>query len=42
MSVAARVADEMDTPLGHMVGYQVRFDNKTSDRTCIKYATDGR
>ncbi len=41
MSVAARVADEMDVGLGEEVGYSIRFENKTSDRTILKYMTDG-
>ena len=40
-SVAARIAEELDTPLGGAVGYQVRFDEKTSDATVIKLMTDG-
>ncbi|WP_455002815.1 ATP-dependent RNA helicase HrpA [Cardiobacterium hominis] len=40
-SVAARIAEELDTPLGDAVGYQVRFDEKTSDATVIKLMTDG-
>lgn len=30
MSVAQRVADEMDVPLGEEVGYTIRFEDKTS------------
>lgn len=41
MSVAARVAHEMDVKLGHEVGYSIRFEDCTSDRTVIKYMTDG-
>lgn len=41
MSVAKRVADEMDVKLGHQVGYSIRFEDCTSDRTVIKYMTDG-
>lgn len=41
MSVAARVADEMGVRLGHEVGYSVRFDDKTSEKTVVKYMTDG-
>lgn len=36
MSVAARVAEEMDVPLGNEVGYAIRFEDKTSDKTVIK------
>lgn len=41
MSVAARVAEEMSVRLGDEVGYSVRFDDKSSDKTMIKYMTDG-
>jgi pre-mRNA-splicing factor ATP-dependent RNA helicase DHX15/PRP43 len=41
MSVARRVADEMDVGLGAHVGYTIRFDDKTSSDTVLKYVTDG-
>lgn len=41
MSVAKRVADEMDVDLGQEVGYSIRFENKTSSKTVLKYLTDG-
>ncbi|CDK25654.1 unnamed protein product [Kuraishia capsulata CBS 1993] len=41
MSVAARVADEMDVTLGEEVGYSIRFENKTTPKTILKYMTDG-
>lgn len=41
MSVAARVADEVGCKLGHEVGYTIRFEDKSSDKTVIKYMTDG-
>lgn len=41
MSVAKRVADEMDVELGEEVGYSIRFENKTSQKTVLKYMTDG-
>lgn len=41
MSVAARVAEEMGTRLGGQVGYTIRFEDKTSEKTVIKYMTDG-
>ena len=41
MSVAARVAFEMDVQLGREVGYSIRFEDCTSDKTVIKYMTDG-
>ena len=41
MSVAARVAQEMNCKLGHEVGYSIRFEDCTNDSTVIKYMTDG-
>ncbi|XP_050515877.1 pre-mRNA-splicing factor ATP-dependent RNA helicase DHX16 [Diabrotica virgifera virgifera] len=41
MSVAARVAQEMSVKLGNEVGYAIRFEDCTSERTVIKYMTDG-
>lgn len=41
MSVAARVADEMDVQLSLQVGYSIRFEDCTSDQTQLKYMTDG-
>jgi pre-mRNA-splicing factor ATP-dependent RNA helicase DHX16 len=41
MSVAARVAEEMNVKLGREVGYSIRFEDCSSDRTIIKYMTDG-
>jgi pre-mRNA-splicing factor ATP-dependent RNA helicase DHX15/PRP43 len=41
MSVAQRVADEMDVKLGQEVGYSIRFEDVTSDATFLKYMTDG-
>ncbi|KAI8981509.1 P-loop containing nucleoside triphosphate hydrolase protein [Pilobolus umbonatus] len=40
-SVAQRVAEEMNCVLGSEVGYLIRFDDQTSDKTQIKYMTDG-
>ena len=40
-SVAKRVAEELKVPLGGFVGYQVRFEDKTSRGTRIKFMTDG-
>ena len=40
-SVATRIADELKTDLGDLVGYQVRFERHSSDATCIKLVTDG-
>ncbi|ONK77742.1 uncharacterized protein A4U43_C02F10070, partial [Asparagus officinalis] len=36
-----RVAFELGVQLGEEVGYAIRFEDRTSDRTCIKYLTDG-
>lgn len=33
MSVAARVAEEMDVRLGDEVGYTIRFEDKSSHKT---------
>lgn len=41
VSVAKRVAEELRVPLGDFVGYQVRFEDKTSRATRIKFMTDG-
>ncbi|KER23198.1 hypothetical protein T265_14685, partial [Opisthorchis viverrini] len=41
MSVAARVSQEMNVKLGGEVGYSIRFEDCTSERTLIKYMTDG-
>jgi len=41
MSVAARVAQEMDVELGQEVGYNIRFEDVTSENTRLKYMTDG-
>ncbi|KAG8085451.1 hypothetical protein GUJ93_ZPchr0010g8750 [Zizania palustris] len=41
MSVAVRVAQEMGVKLGHKVGYSIRFEDCTSEKTVIKYMTDG-
>lgn len=41
MSLAKRVAQEMNEKLGGVVGYSVRFEEMTSKDTMIKYLTDG-
>ena len=41
MSVALRVANEMDVKLGDEVGYSIRFEDVTSQKTILKYMTDG-
>ena len=40
-SVAARIASELGTGLGQLVGYQVRFRRHTAPDTRIKLMTDG-
>jgi ATP-dependent helicase HrpA len=40
-SVAARVAQELDTELGDVVGYKVRFQDKVKNNSYIKFMTDG-
>lgn len=41
MSVARRVAQEMDVELGAQVGYTIRFEDVSSPSTILKYLTDG-
>lgn len=36
MSVAQRVADELDVVLGQEVGYTIRFEDCTGPRTALK------
>jgi len=40
-SVAARIAEELETELGGLAGYKVRFNDQISDDTQIKLMTDG-
>ncbi len=40
-TVAERIAEELRTPLGDLIGYQVRFTRKTSHTTRLKIMTDG-
>jgi ATP-dependent helicase HrpA len=40
-TVAQRIADELEVPLGGPVGYAVRFDDRGSDDTLIRLVTDG-
>jgi pre-mRNA-splicing factor ATP-dependent RNA helicase DHX16 len=35
------VAEEMGVKLGNEVGYSIRFEDCTSERTVLKYMTDG-
>lgn len=41
MSVAQRVSEEVGCRLGEEVGYTIRFEDKSSPSTKIKYMTDG-
>merc|ERR1719460_3008593 len=41
MSVAQRVADELDVELSTYVGYLIRFEDRTSSETLLKFMTDG-
>ncbi|HWU83594.1 MAG TPA: ATP-dependent RNA helicase HrpA, partial [Methylophilaceae bacterium] len=40
-SVASRIAQELQSPLGETVGYKVRFNDKLSESSYIKLMTDG-
>ena len=40
-TVAERIAEELGTPLGDIVGYKVRFTDKSGDTTAVKLMTDG-
>jgi ATP-dependent helicase HrpA len=40
-SVASRIAQELNSPLGQVVGYKVRFNDKLSESSYIKLMTDG-
>ena len=40
-SVAKRIADELHTPLGDVVGYKVRFNDRLSRNASVKLMTDG-
>ena len=40
-SVASRIAQELQSPLGEAVGYKVRFNDKLSESSYIKLMTDG-
>ncbi|KAM7468744.1 hypothetical protein LguiB_016306 [Lonicera macranthoides] len=41
VSVSRRVAQELGVRLGEEVGYAIRFEDRTSEKTRIKYLTDG-
>ena len=40
-SVARRIAQELDTPLGELVGFKVRFADHTRPGAAVKLMTDG-
>ncbi len=40
-SVAERIAEELKTELGDVIGYQVRFTDRTSKASRVKLMTDG-
>ncbi|MBK6613322.1 ATP-dependent RNA helicase HrpA [Ottowia sp.] len=40
-SVAKRIADELHTPLGEVVGYKVRFNDRLTPGASVKLMTDG-
>ncbi len=40
-SVATRIAQELGSPLGQLVGYETRFDRRVGDASLIKLMTDG-
>ena len=40
-TVAERIADELNVPLGDAVGYAVRFNDRSSENTLLRLLTDG-
>ena len=40
-TVAARIADEMQTNLGDQIGFQTRFQQNLGDRNLVKVVTAG-
>ncbi len=40
-AVASRIAEELQTELGNLVGYKVRFKDQVNENTQIKLMTDG-
>ncbi len=40
-TVASRIAEELKTELGSAVGYQVRFNDNTDEKSYVKLMTDG-
>ena len=41
ITLSQRVSQEMNTDVGAVVGYTVRFEDVTSENTKLKYLTDG-
>lgn len=41
MSVAKRVSEEFGCALGEEIGYSIRFEDVTGEKTKIKYMTEG-
>lgn len=39
--LAKRVAEEVGAPLGDVVGYQIRLESRVSERTRIRFVTEG-
>lgn len=40
-SVANRIAEELNTPLGEKVGFKIRFSDQVSEQSYVKLMTDG-
>jgi ATP-dependent helicase HrpA len=40
-TVAQRIADELDVPLGGAIGYSIRFNDRSSPDTLVRLMTDG-
>ncbi|WP_158636480.1 ATP-dependent RNA helicase HrpA [Luteimonas marina] len=40
-AVARRVAEELQVPVGGLVGFQVRFNDSVGEDTAVKFMTDG-
>ncbi|WP_144300762.1 ATP-dependent RNA helicase HrpA [Stackebrandtia nassauensis] len=40
-TVAERIAEELDSPLGEAVGWKIRFTDKVGENTFVKVMTDG-
>ena len=41
MSIAKRVAEEMDVTMGEQVGYTIRFEDVSTPQTILRFMTDG-